>query len=191
MKKLHQKFTIVHVAALLFFYIVFAVWMTTSTSNAYAVTSNEENLVTQILTTYRGNSLYDGATIGSHIGKEDFAKLEITDNGGTHTDGAGNIVFSNYVIFKVDLLFDTQTKTIGDTGVRVAKDSCDWNDMDKANGYKYGNKETDTEQYIAYGAVSAIRVNGDGSLTKYTPMFSNGNTSISEQIFNEDWDYTI
>ena len=75
--------------------------------------------------------------------------------------------------------------------MRVAKDSCDWNDMDKANGYKYGNKETDTEQYIAYGAVSAIRVNGDGSLTKYTPMFSKGNTSISEQIFNVDGDYTI
>lgn len=164
----------------------------TLVAEAAVIAPDKHNeLVTQSFVTYRGNSQYNGATIGSHIGADDFAKLEITDDGGTHIDGTGNTVFSNYVIFKIDLLFNTQTKAIGNTGVKVANDSCDWNDMDKANGYKYGNKETDTEQYIAYGAVCAIRTNGDGSLTKYTPMFSKGNTSISEQIFNVDGDYTI
>lgn len=155
------------------------------------VSEGDKGLITQNFVTYRGNSQYNGTTIGSHIRADDFANLETTDDGGTHINGAGDTVFSNYVIFKINLLFDTQTKAIGNTGVKVAKDSCDWNDMDKANGYKYGNSETDTEQYIAYGAVCAIRTNGDGSETKYTPMFSKGNTSIAEQIFNVDGDYTI
>lgn len=152
---------------------------------------NSNDLVTQEFVTYRGNSKYTGETIGSHIGANEFADIEITDNGGTHIDGVGNNVFSNYVIFKINLLFNTQTKEIGDTGVKVLKDFCDWNDMDKANNYKYGDPETDTEQYIAYGAISAIRVNGDGSTTKYAPLFSKGNTSIAEQIYNIDGDYTI
>lgn len=159
--------------------------------DAAIAAENSDSIVTQEFVTYRGSSKYTGETIGSHIGADDFADFEITDNGGTHIDGTGNTVFSNYVVFKIDLLFDTQTKEIGDTGVKVSKDSCDWNDMDKANSYKYGNPETDTEQYIAYGAVSAIRINGDGSTTKYTPMFSKGNTSIAEQIYNIDGDYTI
>lgn len=150
-----------------------------------------DSLLEQNFVTFRGNSKYNGATIGSHIAADDFAKLQISDDGGTHTDGNGNVVFSNYVIFKIDLLFDPQTKEIGDTGVKVVKDNCDWNDMDKANGYKYGDPETDTEQYIAYGAVSAVRINGNGSETKYAPIFSKGNTSVAEQIYNVDGDYTI
>lgn len=152
---------------------------------------DSKELITQDFVTYKGSSQYNGTTVASHISADDFASLEITDNGGTHTDGEGASVFSNYVIFKINLLFDSSSKRIGDTSVRVAKDSCDWNDMDKANNYKYGDPKTDTEQYIAYGAVSAVRVNGDGSVTKYTPMFSKGNTAISEQIFNIDGNYTI
>lgn len=161
------------------------------TNMAVVATGDGQELITQEFVTYRGNSKYNGSTIGSHIEANAFADLEIIDNGGTHIDGTGETVFSNYTVFQINLLFDSQTKAIGDTGVEVLEDKCDWNDMDKANGYKYGNPDTDTEQYIAYGAVSAIRINGDGSLTKYTPMFSKGSTTISEQIYNIDGDYTI
>ncbi len=150
-----------------------------------------KDLITQELVTYKGSSQYNGTTVASHISADDFAELEIADNGGTHTDGEGASVFSNYVIFKINLKFDSSSKRIGDTGVKVVKDSCDWNDMDKANNYKYGDPSTDTEQYIAYGAISVVRINGDGNATKYIPMFSKGNTAISEQIFNVDGDYTI
>ena len=186
LKKKISLFTVVILFGLMLCNIFLAL-----NGDAAIAAENTNDLITQEFVTYRDNSKYTGETIGSHIGADDFADLEITDNGGTHTDGEGNTVFSNYVIFKIDLLFNTQTKEIGDTGVKVSKDSCDWNDMDNANNYKYGNPETDTEQYIAYGAVSAIRVNGDGSTTKYTPMFSKGNTSIAEQIYNIDGDYTI
>ena len=152
---------------------------------------NSKELIAQEFVTYKGSSQYNGTTVASHISADDFANLEIMDDGGTHIDGEGSSVFSNYVIFKINLMFDSSSKRIGNTGVKVAKDSCDWNDMDKANNYKYGDPSTDTEQYIAYGAVSAIRINGDGSASKYTPMFSKGNTAISEQIFNVDGDYSI
>ena len=70
--------------------------------DAAIAAENTNNLITQEFVTYRGNSKYTGETIGSHIEADDFADLEITDNGGTHTDGDGNTVFSNYVIFKID-----------------------------------------------------------------------------------------
>lgn len=186
-KKVVSLFTTI----ILFMLIMFSMFYSLKGGTTVVATERDSGLVVQEYLTYRGNSKYTGETIGSHIGANDFANLEIIDNGGTHIDGVGNTVFSNYVIFKIDLLFNTQTKEIGDTGVKVSKDLCDWNDMDKANNFKYGDPETDTEQYIAYGAVSAIRVNGDGSTTKYTPMFSKGNTSIAEQIYNIDGDYTI
>ena len=143
-----------------------------------------EELITESHATYKDGKKYSGSQIASHIDVGAFADFNIVEDGGTHIDGAGNQVYSNYVVFSVNLNFDPNTKYIGDTGVKVSKDGCDWNETD------YSSKG-DTEQYIAYGAISATKTDAEGNVFKYEPMFSKGNTSVENMIFNDDGDYTV
>ncbi len=145
---------------------------------------SQEELITESHATYKDGEKYSGKQIASHIDVGAFADFNIVEDGGTHIDGVGNQVYSNYVIFGVDLNFDPNTKYIGDTGVKVSKDGCDWNET------PYSSKG-DTEQYIAYGAISATKTDAEGNVFKYEPMFSKGNTSVENMIFNEDGDYTV
>lgn len=147
-------------------------------------TSDNEDLITESYATYKDGKKYGGMQIASHINVGEFADFNIVEDGGTHVDGKGNHVFSNYVVFDVQLNFDPSTKYIGDTDVKVSKDICDWNETPySAAG--------DTEQYIAYGAISATKTDSSGNVFKYEPMFSKGNTSVEDLIFNEDGDYTV
>ena len=142
------------------------------------------SLITENHATYKDGNKYSGKQISSHINVGEFADFTVVEDGGEHIDGAGNQVFSNYVIFSVNLNFDTVTKYIGNTDVKVSKDGCDWNETPYS-------AEGDTEQYIAYGAISATRTDAHGNVFKYEPMFSKGNTSVENMIFNEDGDYTV
>ena len=134
--------------------------------------------------TYHDGKKYSGEECTPHLDAKKFADFKVLADGGEHIDGEGNTVFSNYVTFAINLNFDKETKKIAGTDVFVSKDKCDWNDTSYAN-------EGDTEQYIAYGAISAYRVNADGSKTKYEPMFSKGNTYVEGLTFNKDGDYTV
>ncbi len=144
----------------------------------------DSNLITETHSTYKDGNKYSGKQIASHINVSEFADFDISNHGGTHIDGTGSEVFSNYVIFNVNLNFNPTTKEIGNTGVKVSKDKCDWNDTPFSSA-------GDTEQYIAYGAISATKTDGYGNTFKYEPMFSKGNTSVESLIFNEDGDYTV
>lgn len=164
-------------------------------SPVYAVEADlyeDECLIQCQISSYKDNNGYTGTKITNpHIDVASFARLDILADGGTHIDGDGNLVFSNYVAFSVFLNFDKDSKYIAESDVKVSKDSCDWNDMNDKNGHKYGDPETDTEKQISYGAVVATRTDGNGSIFKYTPVFSTGNTSFEQQLFNEDGNYTI
>ena len=160
-------------------------------NNGYAIAQGQSDLVKEECHTFASNSNYMGKEIQPHFDPSKFASLQISSNGGEHVDGSNKKVYSNFVSFDVKLNFNTSTKYIGDTSIKVEKDYTDWNDMDKANSYKYGNKDTDTEQYIAYGCISAIRKNGDGTVVKYAPIFSKGNTELKGMAYNVDGDYTI
>ena len=145
--------------------------------------STESSLITEIHNTFtEGN--YSGKQIDSHIDVGAFADFTIIKDGGNHVDGEGNQVYSNYVIFDINMNFDPDTKLIGNTGVKVSKDLCDWNET------PYSDSD-DTEQYIAYGAVFATKTDAEGNVFKYEPMFSKGETSVENMIFNEDGDYTV
>lgn len=152
----------------------------------------QQGLIECKTASYKDGKKYSGSKITNpQLDVKKFATLDILDCGGTHIDGDGNPVFSNYVAFSVFLNFNKSTKYIADTSVKVSKDSCDWNDMNAANNYKYGEKENATEKQISYGTVVATRTDGNGNVFKYTPVFSTGNTSFEQQFFNVDGDYTI
>ena len=155
--------------------------VTVFTANAV---SSDSSLVTENYATYKDGSKYSGKQIASHIDVGKFADFNIIEDGGSHTDGAGSRVYSNYVVFGIHLNFDPSTKYIGDTDVKVSNDKCDWNETQYSN-------DGDTEQYIAYGAIAATRTDAEGNVFKYEPMFSKGNTSVENMIFNEDGDYTV
>ena len=146
-------------------------------------TASTSDLITEKHLTYKDGN-YSGKQIASHIDVGAFADFNIVEDGGTHIDGVGNRVYSNYVIFGIQLNFDRITKLIGDTGVMVSRDTHDWNDTHYAS-------EGDTEQPIAYGAISATRTDANGNVFRYEPMFSKGNTSVENLFFNEDGDYTV
>lgn len=171
------------VSVILTFVCVFSYFLCGSTLKATAVTDNSA-LITENYATYKDGEKYSGNQIASHIDVSEFADFTISNHGGTHIDGVGNEVYSNYVIFNVNLNFNPTTKEIGNTGVKVSKDKCDWNDTPFASA-------GDTEQYIAYGAISATKTDGYGNTFKYEPMFSKGNNSVESLIFNEDGDYTV
>ena len=120
-----------------------------------------------------------------------FATMETLACGGTHLDGEGNLVFSNYAALKISLNFDPNSKLIGNTDVRVSNDACDWNDMNRKNQYKYDDSAQVTEKSISYGAISAIRNDNQGNTEKYAPIFSTGQTSVELPVFNVDGDYTV
>lgn len=155
---------------------------------AATVTAGAESarsmLITESHATYKDGNFYSGKQSASHIDVGEFATLTVSDDGGSHTDGKGNKVFSNYAVFRVDLNFNPLTKEIGSTGVKVSRDTCDWNKTPFAQA-------GDTEQYIAYGAICATRTDGYGRVFHYEPMFSKGNTSVENLVFNEDGDYTV
>ncbi len=176
-----KKFT----SVLLAFACVFSCCFCISIFQANAVTNNSK-LVMERHVTYKNDKNYTGEdnVISSHIDVGEFADLNIVEDGGNHLDGNGNQVFSNYVIFSIKLNFDPSTKYIGNTGVKVSRDTCDWNKTPYA-------QEGATEQYIAYGAISATRADGSGKIEHYEPIFSKGNTTIENMNFNDDGDYTI
>ena len=152
----------------------------------------EDGLVECKTASYKDGKKYSGSKITNpQLDVKKFATLDIIDYGGSHVDGDGELVFSNYFAFNIFLNFDKSTKYIDGTSVKVSKDSCDWNDMNKANDYKYGNKENATEKQISYGAIAVTRTDGNGEVFKYTPVFSTGSTSFEQQLFNVDGDYTI
>ena len=142
------------------------------------------SMITEQYQTYRDGDQYSGKLIASHMDVGEFADLIILDDGGSHIDGNGNKVFSNYVLFNINLNFNSSTKKIGNTDAKVSWDKCDWNDTAFA-------AQGDTEQYIAYGAISAVRTNGKGETFQYEPIFSKGNTFVEGLFFNVDGDYTI
>lgn len=162
---------------------VFCCLFCVSTFAVDAVT-HDAALVTESYATFKDGQKYSGKQVASQLDVGAFADFTIIENGGTHIDGTGNQVYSNYVVFGVHLNFDPATKYIGNTGVKVSKDICDWNETPYASA-------GDTEQYIAYGAISATKTDGQGNVFKYEPMFSKGNTSVENLIFNEDGDYTV
>ena len=136
------------------------------------------------------NEYYNGSKIThSHIDVTSFADFDIISTGGSHIDGDGNLVFSNYVAYNIFLNFNKSTKYINGTNVKVSDDSYDWNDMLEKNEGKYGS--ANTEKPISYGAILATRTDGEGNVFYYTPVFSNGNNSFEQQFFNEDGDYTV
>lgn len=152
----------------------------------------ERGLIQCKAASYKDKSNYKGSKITNpHLDVKSFATLDILDFGGTHTDGDGNLVFSNYFAFSIFLNFDKSSKRIAGTSVKVSEDSCDWNDMNKANDYKYGDKENATEKQISYGAIVVTRTDGNGNVFKYAPVFSTGNTAFENQVFNVDGDYTV
>lgn len=143
--------------------------------------------------TFKDGKKYAGNQIAPQLDVNAFATLNTENNGGTHIDGDGNIVFSNYVIFTLTLNYDKSSKQIGNTGVLVSKDSCDFCAVNEANNYRFADWDSgnNTEKQISYGAICAIRTNPDGSVFKYAPIFSTGETYLSEQIFNADGDYRL
>lgn len=146
--------------------------------------SQKEELVTKHTETYREGNKYSGATIAPHFNVDDFADLIFVDSGGTHVDGSGKQVYSNYIMFDLKLNFNPNTKKIAGTDVKVSKDVCDWNDTPYA-------QKGETEHPIAYGAIYVTRTDGYGGMFQYSPIFSTGNTHVSNLFFNEDGDYTI
>ena len=161
---------------------IFSGLMVSSTSVVKA--SSPGALIVETHATYKDGNKYSGSQIASYFDVSEFADFNIVEDGGTHIDGNGKQVYSNYVVFGVQLNFDPKTKAIGNTGVKVSKDGCDWNETPYAS-------KGDTEQYIAYGAICATRTDANGNVFKYEPIFSKGNTSIENMIFNEDGDYTV
>ena len=142
------------------------------------------SLIAEYHYTYADGGSYAGTPITPQLEVGNFADLSVREDGGSHRDGKGNATFSNYVIFDVNLNFDPYSKRIAGTDAFVSRDTCDWNDTHFATA-------GDTEQYIAYGAISATRRNGDGSVFHYEPIFSKGHTSVKNLVFNEDGDYTV
>ena len=163
------------------------------TNNLYAMADTDGLIEIQRDTFKKGT--YSGAKVASHVDKEKCADLEIIASGGNHTDGEGNLVFSNYVLFNVCINYDANSKTISGTEIKAYNDRTDWDDMDKANGGKYGGSaEIKTEKQITYGAISAVRRNYLGEVEQYyTPVFctSLNASSFEQQMFNIDGDYTI
>lgn len=148
-------------------------------------------LIKRQVASYNSDQKYGGKKITNpHIDVASFATLEVLSSGGTHTDGDGNLVFSNFVAFSVFFNFDKSSKYIAGTDVKVSDDKLDWNDMNEENDYKYSDPAS-TEKPISYGVIAATRTDAYGNAFKYTPVFSTGNTSFEQQFFNEDGDYTI
>ena len=141
------------------------------------------SLIKERCYTYEDGQKYSGKTVTPQLDVSAFADLTVVEDGGSHTDGRGEPVFSNYVVFSVKLNFDSSKRIIG-TDARVSKDRCDWNETAYAAA-------GDTEQYIAYGAIGAERRDGEGKKVSYEPMFSKGNTSVENLVFNEDGNYTV
>lgn len=141
-------------------------------------------LITERTQSFADGEKYSGGTVSPHMNVSDFADLLVAQDGGSHRDGRGAEVFSNYVVFDVVLNFDPSSKRIAGTDVKVSKDRCDWNETPYA-------ASGDTEQYIAYGAIGATRRDGEGNVFHYEPIFSKGNTSVESIVFNEDGDYTV
>lgn len=143
-----------------------------------------EELITEHSQTYRDGNKYSGQTLSPHFNVGDFADLIFVDCGGTHIDGEGLKVYSNYAMFDIKLNFNSNNKKIAGADVKVSKDTCDWNDTPYA-------QKGETEHPIAYGAIYVTRTDGYGEVFQYTPMFSTGNTDVSNLFFNEDGNYTI
>ena len=149
-------------------------------------------LITRKVASYNDKQYYQGNKVtNSQIDVASFADFDIISTGGNHVDGEGDLVFSNYVAYNIFLNFNKSTKYINGTNVKVSDDSCDWNDKNDKNNHKYGDSTTDTEKPISYGAILATRTDGDGSVFYYEPVFSNGNNSFEQQLFNQDGDYTV
>ena len=165
------------------------------TINAVATNASyysEKGLIECKSSSYKDGNYYTGTKITNpHLDVKSFGEFQITSAGGTHVDGDGKAVFSNYITFNILLNYSKNTKKIAGTDAYVSKDSCDWNDMNKKNGYKYGDADTDTEKQRSYGAILVTRRDADGNVYKFPPIFSTGNTSLEQQYLNVDGDYTI
>ena len=72
----------------------------------------DSNLITENHRSYKDGNKYSGKQIAPHIDVGEFADFDILNHGGTHVDGAGNEVFLNYVVFNVNLNFNSTTKEI-------------------------------------------------------------------------------
>ena len=148
-------------------------------------------VITCSSTSYQDGAKYQGKKVAPHLNAASFATMETIACGGTHLDGEGDLVFSNYAALKISLNFDPNSKLIGNTDVRVSDDSCNWNDMNRKNQNRYDDSVNVTEKNISYGAISAVRTDNRGNTEKYAPIFATGQTSVELPVFNVDGDYTV
>lgn len=152
--------------------------------------SKQDPIVCQTAT-FIDNAGYQGQRIAPRFDVSSFVTPTVSANGGTHVDGDGNTVFSNYVTLTLTLNFDPNTKVIGNTDVKVSNDTFAWNEMNRKNNNQYDDSATATEKAISYGAICALRTDNVGGRETYTPIFSGGNNRLELPTFRVDGNYTV
>ena len=146
----------------------------------------DDQLYTSTLYTYHKDSNYNGLPLSNRFSASNLGVLNVDDSGGTHIDGNGNEVYSNYV--QVSIAFNiSDSLKVYDSDYRVIKSLEKYVDKKWINDigmYRFPNA-------VGKGAVLISRANASGEREVENPFYLDGNSHINAIRFTEDGDYYI